>query len=93
LRTKKYLNIVNPLQEAEGWPSWVVTEEDAQKHIKNIADREKIFLDPSKIAKNPGKRALAKLMLNSFWGKVKNNSFCLYFHRFKDIFSLVREII
>jgi len=65
------MNIVNPLQEAEGWPSWVVTEEDAQKHIKNIADREKIFLDPSKIAKNPGKRALTKLMLNSFWGKVK----------------------
>lgn len=29
------------------------------------------MLDASKIAKNPGRRAMAKLMLNSFWGKVK----------------------
>ncbi|KAJ8018923.1 hypothetical protein HOLleu_42815 [Holothuria leucospilota] len=27
------------------------------------------FLDPEKITYNPGLRALAKLMLNSFWGK------------------------
>jgi hypothetical protein len=26
-------------------------------------------LDPNKIEYNPGMRALAKLMLNSFWGK------------------------
>jgi hypothetical protein len=38
--------------------------------MNDVYDRENIMLDRSKIEKNPGKRALAKLMLNSFWGKV-----------------------
>uniref|UniRef100_A0A915K4H0 DNA-directed DNA polymerase n=1 Tax=Romanomermis culicivorax TaxID=13658 RepID=A0A915K4H0_ROMCU len=34
-----------------------------------VYNRENISLDPSKISKNPRERALAKLMINSFWGK------------------------
>lgn len=45
--------------------------------------REGIQLDPNQIVKNPGLRALAKLMLNSFWGeaiyKMYTNS--IYFSR------------
>ena len=33
------------------------------------AAKEGIQLDPRQIVKNPGLKALAKLMLNSFWGK------------------------
>ena len=34
-----------------------------------MAQREGVRLDPSKMKKNPGLRSLAKLCLNSFWGK------------------------
>ena len=34
-----------------------------------VPEREGIRLDPDKIEYNPGLRALAKLMLNSVWGK------------------------
>ena len=36
---------------------------------KNTKKHEGIELDSNKIEKNPGLRSLAKLMLNSFWGK------------------------
>ena len=37
-------------------------------HIKEIHDHENVNLDLEKIAKNPGRRAWAKLMANSQWG-------------------------
>ena len=57
-------------QEASGWPDWVGDDED--KHRQYIADyqtKEGITLEVDKIQKNPGRRSLAKMMLNSFWGK------------------------
>ena len=60
-------------QEASGWPSWCETDSDKEKYISDYLDREKIKLDPDKIEANPGLRALAKLMLNSFWGKYGQN--------------------
>lgn len=57
-------------QEADGWPSWVQSGEDRDLYIKQYEEREGIQLDAAKIKKNPGMRSLAKLMLNSFWGKV-----------------------
>jgi len=56
-------------QQAEGWPMWVKNENDKNKYIKDYQDHEGILLDKDKIEKNPGLRALAKLCLNSFWGK------------------------
>ena len=56
-------------QQASGWPSWCKTEEDKQKYIEDYFEKEGIQLEYGKIMKNPGLRALAKLMLNSFWGK------------------------
>lgn len=57
-------------QEASGWPSWCQTQEDKQKYIKDYSERENVDLDFNCIEKNPGKRSIAKLMLNSFWGKL-----------------------
>lgn len=57
-------------QESDGWPTWVETDQHKKQYIEQYEEREGIKLDPSKISKNPGMRALAKLMLNSFWGKV-----------------------
>ena len=67
----KYVNTFLKLkQEASGWPAEVGDDaEKRQDYIANYLRHENIQLDPEKIAKNPGKRATAKLLLNSFWGK------------------------
>ena len=57
-------------QEASGWPDWCKTETDRQKYISDYHDHEGIRLDYDHIRKNPGLRSLAKLCLNSFWGKL-----------------------
>jgi hypothetical protein len=57
-------------QQADGWPVWVQTNDDKQKYVDDYEKVEGIKLIDSQIEKNPGMRALAKLMLNSFWGKV-----------------------
>ncbi|XP_052133059.1 uncharacterized protein LOC113215208, partial [Frankliniella occidentalis] len=51
---------------ASGFPNDVVTEEQKDLFIKMHYDRDGIVLDKSKFEKNPGKRTLAKLILNSF---------------------------
>ena len=59
-------------QEASGWPDWVKNEQDRQKYVKDYFDREGIRLE--NVEKNPGLRSLAKLCLNSFWGKFGQRS-------------------
>ncbi|KAJ8018826.1 putative DNA polymerase [Holothuria leucospilota] len=61
-------------QEASGWPSWCETEQDREKYVEKYYENEGIALDPQNIEYNPGLRALAKLMLNSFWGKFGQRS-------------------
>ena len=56
-------------QEASDYPIDCVTEEQRQRYVNDYYEREGVLLERDKIEKNPGLRALAKLMLNSFWGK------------------------
>ena len=66
----EYINCFLKLkQEASGWPAWCLTDEDKRTYVENYNRREGIQLDPNNIVKNPGLRSLAKLCLNSFWGK------------------------
>ena len=58
-------------QESSGFAEGCDTEEKKQQNIDEYYQREGILMDRNKIAKNPGLRALAKLILNSFWGKYK----------------------
>ena len=53
-------------QEASGWPSWCQTLEQKRNYIVNYQEREGIRLDINQIAKNPGRKATAKLMLNRY---------------------------
>ena len=61
-------------QEASGWPIWCKTEDDKKKYIKKYFDKEGILLECNKIRKNPGLRLIAKIILNSFWGKFGQRS-------------------
>ncbi|XP_054259393.1 uncharacterized protein LOC128984131 [Macrosteles quadrilineatus] len=56
-------------QEASGFPGWCETDEDKNKYIDDYFKKEGVQLEKDKIVKNGGLRSLAKLMLNSFWGK------------------------
>ena len=52
------------------------TEEEKQRYIDQYVEHEDIHLDPEKIERNPGMGVLAKLMLNSFWGKFRFTLSC-----------------
>ena len=56
-------------QEASGPPVWIKCYDDMNKYIGQYVEKEGVSLDRKNIRKNPGLRALAKLCLNSFWGK------------------------
>ena len=56
-------------QESAGWPRWCVTPKDKARYVEQYREREGIQLNSSLIEKNPGRKQVAKLMLNSFWGK------------------------
>ena len=59
-------------QESAGWPRWCTTEEDKARYIRQYKDKEGIRLQ--NVQKNPGRKQVAKLMLNSFWGKFGERS-------------------
>lgn len=57
-------------QQASGWPSECIDDTEAKnRYIERYERCEGIRLDPENISPNPGLRSLAKLCLNSFWGK------------------------
>ena len=66
----KYINKFLKLkQEASGLPEDVKSEEDIGKYISDYLEHEGILLEKERLVKNPGLRSLAKLALNSFFGK------------------------
>jgi hypothetical protein len=70
----QYVNMFLKLkQESSGYQSWVRTEEDQDKYIADYRRAEGISLDKASISKNAGQRTLAKLKLNSMWGKWAQN--------------------
>ena len=65
-------------QESAGWPSWCETMEQKRQYILNYEQKEGIRLDVANIAKNPGRKATAKLMLNRYLFHVP--FFFFFFH-------------
>ena len=67
---KEYIDTFAKIKlEASGYPKNCVTGEQKQWYVNDILENQGIQLGPTKIHYNPELRALAKLMLNSFWGK------------------------
>ena len=56
-------------QEASGYPSEVTDQVSREEYIRDYQIHQGILLDESKIESNPVKRQVAKLCLNSLWGK------------------------
>ncbi|KAL6417053.1 hypothetical protein ACFW04_013026 [Cataglyphis niger] len=73
----EYINTFLQLkQEASGWPSECGENDDDAKeqYLREYERTEGIVLDKRNIARNPGLRSVAKLCLNSFWGKFGQRS-------------------
>ena len=65
---KDYVNTwLQIKQESAGWPRWCETREQKQEYVRKYQQKEGIQLQ--NVTKNPGHKQVAKLMLNSFWGK------------------------
>ncbi|XP_077270142.1 uncharacterized protein LOC143901589 [Temnothorax americanus] len=66
----EYINTFLKLkQEASGWPSDCYDDEAKERYLREYAETEGVVLDKDNIVRNPGLRSVAKLCLNSFWGK------------------------
>ena len=57
-------------QQSAGYPGRAQTDEQKQQYIRDYQAKEGITLHLLLVEKNPGRKATAKLMLNSFWGKL-----------------------
>jgi len=63
-------NFLKIIAKASGYPSRVRSPEDEEKFIESFEQSEGIRLDRDSIKFNAAKRGLAKLCLNSMWGKL-----------------------
>ena len=67
---KSYINTwLSVKQASSGWPSDITTDELKDAFCIEYNQREGTSLKPEDISKNPGLRFIAKLMLNTLWGK------------------------
>ena len=60
--------------ESSGWPEGVTTDEQKDAYIEDYYQKEGIRLDKDKIKYNSGRRLIAKLFLNTLWGKFGQRS-------------------
>jgi hypothetical protein len=66
----QYINtFLKMKREASGYPNWVRSPEDEDRYIRSFYESDGIQLDKDAICTNAAKRALAKLCLNTLWGK------------------------
>ena len=70
-----YINMfLKGKQEASGFPSDVITDEDKENYIRGYFEKEGVQLNKDDIEVNPAKRFVFKLFLNSMWGRLGMNS-------------------
>lgn len=56
-------------EESSGWPVWCKNDDDKYKYIDDTEKKYGFKMEYNNICKNNGKREIAKLSLNSLWGK------------------------
>ena len=90
-----YINCFLRLKaEASGYPPGVESEEDRRAYIDQYLQHEGVQLDPDRIQANPGLRSLAKLALNSFYGKFgqrENMKKCSFLTQAEDIYRYMTD--
>ena len=91
----EYINTFLKLKaQASGYPKHVQTWKDKLAYVEQYSKHEGIHLDPSMIEFNPGLRSIAKLALNSFYGKFgqrTNMKKCAYINHPNEIYKLMND--
>ena len=65
-----YINMFLKIKtEASGFPNDINTKEEKDKYVHKYRQHEGVYLDVKFICNNAGLRSIAKLALNSFYGK------------------------
>ncbi len=80
--------------EASGWPSYVTSDADKDRYIEHFHATEGVWLSRDKIEKNPGLRTLAKLLLNSLYGKFaqrQNLKKCKFVTCSSDLYNMLSD--
>ena len=92
-----YISTFNKLKKTySDWPVNCVTDEDKEEYIRCCKEKEKIEIDKDQVCKNPGLRNIAKIMLNSFWGKfaqrddLTKSKYCYEAHEFYELLMVTR---
>ncbi|GAB0097539.1 DNA-directed DNA polymerase [Sergentomyia squamirostris] len=62
-------NFLKIKQESSGWPAGVESDVAKEEYIQEYLDKEGIQLDAAEVRVNKGMRSLAKIVLNSLWGR------------------------
>ena len=80
--------------QASGWPANCTSQDQKQAYMDEVQKHDGITIDPAKVEKNPALRTLAKLILNSFWGKfgektIRSKTVLLY--SYADLIKLVTD--
>ncbi|EFP00492.1 hypothetical protein CRE_21759 [Caenorhabditis remanei] len=71
---RKYLEpLLKMKHEASGWPRPNMSDKEKEDHIKAIFENDGVLICADKVKKNPALRQMAKLFLNSAWGKFAQN--------------------
>ena len=91
----RYINTFLQIKaESSGLPPGVDTEEKIDAYVKEYALNEGVHLRRDMIEKNPGLRSIAKLALNSFYGKFgqkTNMKKCAYLTSAKEIYKFLTD--
>ncbi|XP_055347986.1 uncharacterized protein LOC129595097 [Paramacrobiotus metropolitanus] len=80
--------------ETSGFPAGCTTQRQKELYVQEVALRDGIVLDIDRVEDNPARRAVAKLMLNSFWGKFRqrdNLQQTVFIYSVKQYLDLVRS--
>ncbi|PIC40730.1 hypothetical protein B9Z55_008378 [Caenorhabditis nigoni] len=78
--------------EASGWPRENMSTIEKDEHVAAILQNDGVRMDEHNISKNPALRSLAKLFLNSTWGKFAQNP-CKTETRIFRLYDVVEAII
>ena len=70
--------------KASGFLNWVRFPSDEERYIEEFRQSEGITLNKDSICHNASRRGLAKLCLNSFWGKLCENPMRTQTHLISD---------
>ena len=79
-------------QESSGFPREDMTEEEKLAFIEDYFEKQGILLTLEKIIPNEGRRSIAKLLLNSLWGKLAqkpNQPQTAFCYNYDDLVKIV----